>query len=35
MEVFQLVSVLGIHSVTHGVPVLVEELRAAEAADRR
>jgi alkylhydroperoxidase/carboxymuconolactone decarboxylase family protein YurZ len=35
MEVFELVSVLGIHSVTHGVPVLVEELRAAEAADRR
>jgi alkylhydroperoxidase/carboxymuconolactone decarboxylase family protein YurZ len=35
MEVLELVSVLGIHSVTHGVPVLVEELRAAETADRR
>ena len=29
MEVLQLVSVLGIHSCTHGVPILVEELRAA------
>ena len=32
MEVFELVSVLGIHSCTHGVPILVEELRAAEAS---
>ncbi|MCO6419040.1 carboxymuconolactone decarboxylase family protein [Siccirubricoccus sp. KC 17139] len=29
MEVLQLISVLGIHSVTHGVPILVEELAAA------
>jgi len=29
MEVLQLISVLGIHSVTHGVPVLVEEMEAA------
>jgi len=29
MEVFELVSVLGIHSCTHGVPILMEELRAA------
>jgi len=29
MEVLQLTSVLGIHSVTHGVPVLVEEMEAA------
>jgi alkylhydroperoxidase/carboxymuconolactone decarboxylase family protein YurZ len=29
MEVLQLVSVLGIHSCTHGVPILMEELRAA------
>jgi alkylhydroperoxidase/carboxymuconolactone decarboxylase family protein YurZ len=29
MEVFELVSVLGIHSTTHGVPILMEELRAA------
>ncbi|GGG24046.1 hypothetical protein GCM10010964_10230 [Caldovatus sediminis] len=32
MEVFELVSVLGIHSCTHGVPILVEELRATGAA---
>jgi alkylhydroperoxidase/carboxymuconolactone decarboxylase family protein YurZ len=29
MEVLELVSVLGIHSTTHGVPILMEELRAA------
>lgn len=29
MEVLQLISVLGIHSVTHGVPILVEEMEAA------
>ncbi|WP_149538259.1 carboxymuconolactone decarboxylase family protein [Siccirubricoccus phaeus] len=29
MEVLQLISVLGIHSVTHGVPILVEELTEA------
>jgi alkylhydroperoxidase/carboxymuconolactone decarboxylase family protein YurZ len=34
MEVFELVSVLGIHSCTHGVPILLEELRAAGAAGR-
>jgi alkylhydroperoxidase/carboxymuconolactone decarboxylase family protein YurZ len=29
MEVFELVSVLGIHTLTMGVPILVEELKAA------
>lgn len=29
VEILQLISVLGIHSVTHGVPILVEELEAA------
>lgn len=29
MEVFELVSVLGIHSVTMGVPILMEELEVA------
>ncbi|WP_368417739.1 carboxymuconolactone decarboxylase family protein [Rhodovarius sp.] len=29
MEVLQLISVLGIHSVTHGVPILMEEMTAA------
>jgi alkylhydroperoxidase/carboxymuconolactone decarboxylase family protein YurZ len=32
MEVFELISVLGIHSTTHGVPILMEELRAAGGA---
>ena len=32
MEVFELISVLGIHSTTHGVPILMEELRAAAGA---
>jgi len=27
MEIFELVSVLGIHSVTMGVPILIEELK--------
>jgi len=31
MEVLELVSVLGIHACTMGVPVLMEELKAAEA----
>ena len=30
MEVFELVSVLGIHTCTMGVPILVEELRKVE-----
>lgn len=29
MEVLELVSVLGIHSTTHGVPILLKELQAA------
>lgn len=29
MEIFELVSVLGIHSITSGVPILVEEARSA------
>ncbi len=29
MEVLQLISVLGIHSTTHGVPILLEELETA------
>ncbi len=29
MEVLELTSVLGIHSTTHGVPILLEELEAA------
>jgi len=29
MEVFELVSILGIHSVSQGVPILLEELKAA------
>jgi alkylhydroperoxidase/carboxymuconolactone decarboxylase family protein YurZ len=32
MEVFQLVSVLGVHSLTVGLPIFVEELKRAEAA---
>ena len=32
MEVFQLISLLGIHSVTHGVPILMEELQASGRA---
>ena len=32
MEVLELVSVLGIHSITHGVPILLEELTAAGEA---
>lgn len=31
MEVFQLVSVLGVHSLTVGLPIFVDELRRAEA----
>jgi hypothetical protein len=31
MEVLELVSVLGIHACTMGVPVLMEELKAASA----
>ena len=30
MEIFELVSVLGIHSIMSGVPILVDEMRAAE-----
>lgn len=30
MEVFQLVSVLGVHSLTVGLPIFVEELKRAE-----
>ncbi len=33
MEVYELVSVLGIHACTLGVPVLLEELEAAPSAD--
>ncbi|MQA04100.1 MAG: carboxymuconolactone decarboxylase family protein [Streptosporangiales bacterium] len=33
MEVFELTSVLGIHTCTLGVPVLMEELEAAEKKD--
>jgi alkylhydroperoxidase/carboxymuconolactone decarboxylase family protein YurZ len=29
MEVLELTRVLGIHSTTHGVPILLEELEAA------
>ncbi len=32
MEVFELVSVLGIHTCTFGIPVLMEELEAQQAA---
>jgi alkylhydroperoxidase/carboxymuconolactone decarboxylase family protein YurZ len=32
LEVIELASVIGIHSCTVGVPILVEELAAAEAA---
>lgn len=32
MEVFELVSVLGIHTCTVGIPVLMEELEAQQAA---
>lgn len=35
MEVFQLVSVLGVHSVTDGVPILVEEAGRPEVDDDR
>ena len=31
MEVFQLVAVLGVHSLTVGLPIFVEELKRAEA----
>ena len=34
MEVYELVSVLGIHACTLGVPVLLEELEAAPSAAR-
>jgi hypothetical protein len=30
MEVYQLTSVLGVHTVTFGVPHLIDELRKAE-----
>ena len=33
MEVFQLVSVLGVHSLTVGLPIFVEELKRAAAAE--
>ena len=33
MEVFQLVSVLGVHSLTVGLPIFVEELKRAEATE--
>ena len=33
LEVIELASVIGIHSCTVGVPILVEELAAAEASD--
>jgi alkylhydroperoxidase/carboxymuconolactone decarboxylase family protein YurZ len=33
MEVFQLVSVLGVHSLTVGLPIFLEELKRAEAAE--
>ena len=33
MEVFELISVLGVHSVTHGVPILLEELENAKKDD--
>ena len=31
MEVYQLTSVLGVHTVTFGVPHLIDELKKAEA----
>jgi alkylhydroperoxidase/carboxymuconolactone decarboxylase family protein YurZ len=34
MEVFELVAVLGVHSLTIGLPMLVEELAAAEQPER-
>ena len=33
MEVFELVSVLGIHTCTMGVPILMEELKKAEESE--
>jgi alkylhydroperoxidase/carboxymuconolactone decarboxylase family protein YurZ len=33
MEIFELVSVLGIHSITFGVPILVDEMRSAHQCD--
>jgi alkylhydroperoxidase/carboxymuconolactone decarboxylase family protein YurZ len=33
MEVFQLVSVLGVHSLTVGLPIFLEELKRAEASE--
>jgi len=33
MEVFQLVAVLGVHSLTLGLPIFVEELKRADAAE--
>ena len=33
MEVFQLVAVLGVHSLTVGLPIFVEELKRADAAE--
>jgi len=32
MEVYQLTAVLGIHTVTLGVPALIDELKKAESA---
>ena len=33
MEVFQLVAVLGVHSLTVGLPIFVEELKRAEQGE--
>jgi alkylhydroperoxidase/carboxymuconolactone decarboxylase family protein YurZ len=33
MEVFQLVAVLGVHSLTVGLPIFVEELKRADAGE--
>ena len=33
MEVFQLVAVLGVHSLTVGLPIFVEELKRADGAE--
>ena len=33
MEVFQLVSVLGVHSLTVGLPIFLEELKRADASE--
>jgi len=33
LEVFQLVAVLGVHSLTVGLPIFVEELKRADAAE--